>query len=55
MEQGSLSLLCAGQNTIKNQGHRVRREEHIPWPVDQRTVAGGLSRSPHGATDRDRR
>ena len=54
MEQGPLSLLCAGKELAGHEGDTVRGEEHIPRTLQPRAVVGGLPRSSHRATDRDR-
>ena len=54
MEQGSLSLLCAGKEPVDHEGDTIRGEEHIPRTLHPRTVVGGLPRSTYRATDRDR-
>jgi len=54
MEQGSLSLLCAGQEPADDEEHTFRGTEHIARTMDQGAVVGGLSRGTHGATDRYR-
>ena len=54
MEQGPLSLLCAGKELIDNERDTVRGKEHIPRTLHPRAVIGGLPGSSHSATDSDR-
>ena len=55
MEQGLLSILCAGKEPVDHERDTVRGEEHIPRTLHPRAVIGGLPRSSHSATDSDRR
>ena len=54
MEQGSLSILCAGEEPADYEEHTVRGAEHIARTMDQGAVVRGLSGGTHCTADRDR-